>query len=530
MRPSRTSTRRRRTAAAVLLAALSLLTLDGAAMAARGDGAGRSGDERSARFATFNASLNRAAEGQLVADLSTPDNVQAQAVAEVIQRTRPDVLLINEFDFDAERRGRCACSSQLPVGRPQRGQTHPRTAYRFVAPSNTGIPSGFDLNNDGTVGGPDDAFGFGVLPGPVRHGGLLALPDRLRRQSAPSSTSSGRTCRERCCPTTRPPRPGRLVLARGAGRVPAVVQEPLGPADPGRAARSSTSWSATRPRRSSTVPRTATGRRNHDEIRFWADYVLPGAQRLPLRRRGRARRPQARASRFVIAGDQNADPFDGDSVAGAAQQLLDNPRVNTSRTPTSAGGPEQAAPPGWGQPRPTGATPAFDTADFADCPARQPARRLRPAEQDATHPRRRRVLAAVRRPAVPAGRRLPVPHLRPPSGLGRCARAQAPLDRLSYGNACCWAGPLWADPTGGEEAGEDPLDSWGAGRIGVGGSEGEGGWRACGWRGGGAGRVHGWVAPSSPWRQFGAPSTVRNGCRFRSGPEEEGKMPYASLV
>ena len=26
------------------------------------------------RFATFNASLNRAAEGQLVADLSTPDN------------------------------------------------------------------------------------------------------------------------------------------------------------------------------------------------------------------------------------------------------------------------------------------------------------------------------------------------------------------------------------------------------------------------------------------------------------------------
>jgi hypothetical protein len=55
MRPSRTSGRRR-TAAAVLLAALSLLTLDRAAMAARSDPAGRSGDERSARFATFNAS------------------------------------------------------------------------------------------------------------------------------------------------------------------------------------------------------------------------------------------------------------------------------------------------------------------------------------------------------------------------------------------------------------------------------------------------------------------------------------------
>jgi hypothetical protein len=56
------------------------------------------------RFATFNASLNRNAEGQLIADLSTPDNAQAKAVAEIIQRTHPDVLLINEFDFDADGR------------------------------------------------------------------------------------------------------------------------------------------------------------------------------------------------------------------------------------------------------------------------------------------------------------------------------------------------------------------------------------------------------------------------------------------
>jgi hypothetical protein len=37
--------------------------------------------------------------------------------------------------------------------------------YSYNAPSNTGIPSGFDLNNDGTIGGPDDAFGYGVFPG-----------------------------------------------------------------------------------------------------------------------------------------------------------------------------------------------------------------------------------------------------------------------------------------------------------------------------------------------------------------------------
>jgi 3-phytase len=56
---------------------------------------------RTVRFATFNASLNRATEGALVTDLSTPDNAQAQNVAETIQRVNPDILLINEFDYVA---------------------------------------------------------------------------------------------------------------------------------------------------------------------------------------------------------------------------------------------------------------------------------------------------------------------------------------------------------------------------------------------------------------------------------------------
>ena len=53
------------------------------------------------RFATFNASLNRGAAGQALTDLSAPGNAQADAVAEIIQRVRPEVLLINEFDFYA---------------------------------------------------------------------------------------------------------------------------------------------------------------------------------------------------------------------------------------------------------------------------------------------------------------------------------------------------------------------------------------------------------------------------------------------
>src|SRR5512134_1780845 len=116
------------------------------------------------RFATFNASLNRNLEGQLIADLSTPTNAQARTVAEIIQRTRPEVLLINEFDFDSGHVAlRLFQDNYLSIG--QNGAAPIIYPYRYTAPSNTGIPSGFDFNNNGVIGGPDDAYGFGFFPG-----------------------------------------------------------------------------------------------------------------------------------------------------------------------------------------------------------------------------------------------------------------------------------------------------------------------------------------------------------------------------
>ena len=49
------------------------------------------------RVVTFNASLNRTTQDGLPADLSTTTNVQAQKVAEILQRVRPDVVLLNEI-------------------------------------------------------------------------------------------------------------------------------------------------------------------------------------------------------------------------------------------------------------------------------------------------------------------------------------------------------------------------------------------------------------------------------------------------
>jgi len=70
-------------------------------------------------------------------------------------------------------------------------------------------------------------------------------------------------------------------------------------------------------------PEDRNGRRNFDEIRFWVDYLRPGrAARYIYDDAGVTGGLQAGAP-FVIAGDQNSDPLDGDSVPGAS---------NSSRT------------------------------------------------------------------------------------------------------------------------------------------------------------------------------------------------------
>jgi hypothetical protein len=149
------------------------------------------------RFATFNASLNRNSTGQLITDLSTPNNTQAQAVAEIIQRTNPDVLLINEFDYDAA--GQAAAlfrDNYLAVG--QNGIAPVDYPYIYAAASNTGIPSGFDLDNNGSVGGPNDAQGFGFFPGQF---GLWCTPSTQfwKIRFAPSRNFCGRTCPVPAC-------------------------------------------------------------------------------------------------------------------------------------------------------------------------------------------------------------------------------------------------------------------------------------------------------------------------------------------
>ncbi|MFC5727643.1 MULTISPECIES: endonuclease/exonuclease/phosphatase family protein [Nocardioides] len=313
------------------------------------------------RFATFNASLNRSVEGELVADLSTRDDPQARNVAETIQRVDPDVVLINEFDY-APAAVDLFRDNYLEIG--QNGADPAEYPYAFIAPSNTGVPSGHDLNNDGRVGGGDDAYGFGLFPGQY---GMVVY------SKYPIDVANARTFREFLWtdmpgamlpddPTTTAPADWYSPAEQAVFRLSSKSHWDL-PIQVGRRTVHFLTSHPTPPTFDGVEDRN--GRRNHDEIRFWADYVAgPARSSYIYDDQGRygGLRP---GSSFVIAGDQNADPHDGDSVDAAILQLLDHPLVNEADAPTSEGGPEAAALQGRANATHEG-DPAYDTADFAD--------------------------------------------------------------------------------------------------------------------------------------------------------------------
>ncbi len=375
----------RRTVVLVLSVLLAAATVSIATASAQSaPPAAEAGGRDTVRFATFNASLNRNAAGQLVADLSPTTNAQAATIAEIIQRTRPDVVLVNEFDFDEGGVAADLFRTNY-LERSQNGAEPIDYPYAFVAPSNTGIPSGFDLNNNGTIGGGDDAFGFGLYPGQFGMAVFSRYPideDNARTfQTFRWADMPGAMLPDD--PSTSAPAdwysPEELEVFRlsskshwdlpisiGRRTVHFLVSHPTPPVFDG--------------------PEDRNGTRNFDEIRFWADYVAGGKRASYIYDDEGNHGGLQHGTRFVIAGDENSDPVDGDSVPGAIQQLIEHPRI-VDPTPTSDGAVEATALQGGANATHIG-DPIFDTADFADTAPGNlradyvlPSKALRPLDQ-----------------------------------------------------------------------------------------------------------------------------------------------------
>ncbi|WP_035416326.1 endonuclease/exonuclease/phosphatase family protein [Ferrimonas kyonanensis] len=295
------------------------------------------------RIATFNASMeagNYAVDGgpldpsALARNLASGAHPQIRNIAEIIQRVRPDILLLNEFDYidDPGAGAEAFIHHYLKVG--QKGQPGIDYPYYYCAPVNAGEPSPLDIDGDGVASGTlGDAYGFGAYPGQY---GMLVL------SRYPIDHPRVRTFRQflwhrmpGALPVTHPDgrpfydeatRLGMRLSSKSHWDVPIVVGEqtlhllaahPTPPVFHG--------------------PEKRNAARNYDEIRLWADYIDPQKSAYLEDDKGQ-KGGLAAASRFVIVGDYNASAVEGDSHPGAIEQLLHHPGIQADPVPGSDGG------------------------------------------------------------------------------------------------------------------------------------------------------------------------------------------------
>ena len=312
------------------------------------------------RVATYNVSLNRAQSGELAEEMSAPGSEQASRVAAILQRIRPDILLLNEFDHDPEGAALAGfLANTLAIS--QHGETPIDYPYRYASEVNTGVLSGVDLDGDGAINLGNDAYGWGRFPGQYGMAILSRYPidaERVRTFRTflwkdmpgallPVDPISGESYySEEVRAVFRLSSKNHWdVPIRIDGQVlHLLASHPTPPVFDGLEDRN--------------------GRRNHDEIRFWADYLSPDRSGYIRDDAGVAGGLSCDAD-FVIVGDLNADPFDGESVGHAVRMLLEHPRVAGDFTPFSDGAIEAANRQRRANDSHQG-DPVFDTADFSD--------------------------------------------------------------------------------------------------------------------------------------------------------------------
>lgn len=289
------------------------------------------------RVALFNIrelSIEKLEEG---ADAGVGTNAQLRAAAQIIRRIRPDVLILNEIDHavDDDLAATARAFARLYLG----GDDPLEFEHAYAAPNNTGTASGIDLNGDGVIATAadlgtreygDDAFGFGTYPGQYSMAVLSVFPfdeggartfQRFRWKDLPGhhmpsgyySTAAEESLRLSSKSHWDLP----VQLPSGVLRL--FLSHPTPPVFDGDEDRN--------------------GRRNFDEIGFWAAYLDDSPYLYDDRGLTGG---YGSAAPFLIAGDLNARPDATDAIYDgipSVMQLLDHPRVqDTGPTLTSRGG------------------------------------------------------------------------------------------------------------------------------------------------------------------------------------------------
>lgn len=292
------------------------------------------------RIATFNLSFSRPTAGGLWQALRDGE-VQLKHCAEILQRVRPDIVLLTEFDHDGEGRDERALTlfRLAYLGASQGGAEPIDYPYAWLIPTNTGLLSQVDLDGDGCLTLPGDGQGFGAFPGQY---GMLLL------SRYPLLLDSVRTFRHFLWARM----PGAALPDRQPGSGLGDYYSAAALAQLRLSSKNHVDLQVQLPHRrlhlllSHPVPPVFDGaerrnkRRNHDEIRFWCDYLSGADYLCDDAGVGGGLAPEAD---FVLLGDLNADPLAGDGDRRAIRALLAHPRLHSEvaqgrLTPASLGG------------------------------------------------------------------------------------------------------------------------------------------------------------------------------------------------
>lgn len=298
--------------------------------------------------ATFNVSMEaenylprgeRGSSQILVDILANGDHPQVKNIAAIIQRVRPDILLLNEFDYIADPKQGVEAFIKNYLNKPQAGSQPIDYPYYYYNTVNTGQPSPFDLDNDGAATGVGaDAWGYGFYPGqygmvllskyPIQSEQIRTFQhfkwrDMPEHKVTLKADGSPWYCAEawQQLPLSSKAHWDIPVLINGIS-VHLLASHPTPPVFDG--------------------PENRNGKRNHDEIRFWVDYLQPAQATYIYDDQGTTG-GLAAGSRFVIVGDLNASAEgEGDAIHSGILSLVQHPLVNGSFVPTSIGGAEHS--------------------------------------------------------------------------------------------------------------------------------------------------------------------------------------------
>ncbi len=294
------------------------------------------------RVATFNVSMEGGnygapdpgvGAGRLSALLAAGQHQQISNIAQIIQHIRPDILLLNEFDY-GENPGADIHHFNRHYLQQSQGDAQPILyPYAFSAPVNAGMDSGLDLDRDGIASGiRGDALGFGDYPG---HYGMLLL------SRYPIDQAKARTFRHflwKDMPDNK------LAVIQDAAGVPWYSQQALNVLP----LSSKSHWDVPvlvggqclHMLASHPTPPVFDGQakcnlhRNHDEIRFWRDYLDERAcHHYMVDDNGKAGGLSAGQAHppFVVVGDLNASVEGGEAITSGIASLLGHPRIQDPR-------------------------------------------------------------------------------------------------------------------------------------------------------------------------------------------------------